>query len=91
MVNFREPLLADVFERGGGGNAEAHEEDIGLGIRKWSETVVIFLSCSIEEAEGIRLIADPAKFTLTHLSKASHIFDMCISLSLSIRKNGGLT
>jgi hypothetical protein len=43
-----EPLLADVLEGCGRGYGEAYEEDIGLGVRKGSETVVIFLSGGIE-------------------------------------------
>lgn len=32
VVDFGEPLFADVFERGGRGDAEADEEHVGLGI-----------------------------------------------------------
>lgn len=32
MMDFGEPLLADVFERGWRGHTEANEEDIGLGV-----------------------------------------------------------
>ena len=32
VVNLGEPLLANVFERGGGCDAKADEEDIGLGV-----------------------------------------------------------
>jgi hypothetical protein len=59
MVNFGEPLLTYVLKGGGGGDGEADEEDIGLGIGKGSETIVIFLSGSIEEAKGVWFIANP--------------------------------
>jgi hypothetical protein len=31
-MNFGKPLLANVLEGSGGGDAEADEEDVGLGI-----------------------------------------------------------
>ncbi|KFY37366.1 hypothetical protein V494_04780, partial [Pseudogymnoascus sp. VKM F-4513 (FW-928)] len=52
VVHFGEPLFAHVFEGGGGGDGEADEEDVGLGVGEGAETVVIFLSGGIEEAEG---------------------------------------
>lgn len=59
VVDLREPLLANVLEGCRGGDAEANEEDIGLGIGEGSKSVVIFLTSSIEEAQGIWLIANP--------------------------------
>jgi hypothetical protein len=50
VVYFREPFLSDVLEGGRGGDGEADKEDIGLGIREWTQTVVIFLSGGIEES-----------------------------------------
>lgn len=50
VVDFGKPLLADVFERGGRSDAETHEEDIGLGIREGSKSVVIFLTSGIKQA-----------------------------------------
>lgn len=44
MPNFREPFLLHVLERGGGGDAEADEKDVRLRVRKWTQTVVIFLT-----------------------------------------------
>jgi hypothetical protein len=32
VVDLGEPLLANVFERGGRRDAEADEEDVGLGV-----------------------------------------------------------
>jgi hypothetical protein len=48
VVYLGEPLFADVLEGCGRGYGEAYEEDIGLRVRKGSETVVIFLSGGIE-------------------------------------------
>jgi len=58
MVDFGEPLLADVLEGGGGGDAEAYEEDISLRIGEGAQTVVIFLTGCIEKTEGVRLVAN---------------------------------
>jgi hypothetical protein len=46
---FGKPFLSDVLEGGRGGDGEADEEDIGLGIREWAQAVVIFLSGCVEE------------------------------------------
>jgi hypothetical protein len=59
VVDFGKPFLSHVLKRGRGSDREADKEDIGLGIGKGAQTVVIFLSGGIEEAEGIRLVADP--------------------------------
>jgi hypothetical protein len=56
---FREPFLSDVFEGGRGSDGEADKKDVGLGIREWAQTVVIFLSGCIEETQGVWLITDP--------------------------------
>lgn len=61
VVDLWEPLFADVLEGGGGGDGEADEEDVGLGVGEGAETVVIFLSGGIEEAEGVWLVADPGR------------------------------
>ena len=61
MVDLGEPLLANVLKRGGGGDAEADEEDIGLRVRERSKSVVIFLSSGVEEAEGVGFIANPVR------------------------------
>lgn len=60
VVDLGEPLLADVLEGGGGGDAEANEEDVGLWVRQRSQSVVIFLTGGIEETEGIGFVANPA-------------------------------
>jgi hypothetical protein len=49
VVYLWEPLLADVFERGGRRDAEANEEDVGLGVRERAQAVVIFLSGGIKQ------------------------------------------
>lgn len=59
VVDLGEPLFSDVLKTGGRGDGKADEEDIGLRIRKRAETVVVFLTCGIEETKCVRLIADP--------------------------------
>lgn len=61
MVDLGKPLLAYILERSRGCDGEADEEDISLGIREGSETVVIFLSGSIKETEGVGLITNPLR------------------------------
>ena len=48
VMNFWEPLLSDVFERRWGCDAEADQEDVGLRVRKWTKTVIVLLTSSIE-------------------------------------------
>lgn len=64
VVDLREPLLADVFERGWRGNGEADKENVGLWVGERAQTVVILLSSSIKETESIWLITDPARLEL---------------------------
>ena len=59
VVDFGEPFLADVLERGGGGDTETNEEDVGLGVGERAEAVVIFLTGGVEETEGVGFVADP--------------------------------
>ena len=59
MVNFREPFFADVLEGGGGSDGEADEKDIGLGVGKRTETIIILLAGGIKETQGVWLIANP--------------------------------
>lgn len=54
-----EPLLADIFEGGGGGDGKADEEDVGLRVGQRTETIVILLTGGIEETQRIRFITDP--------------------------------
>jgi hypothetical protein len=65
VVHFGEPFLADVLEGGGAGDAEAHEEDVGLRIGEGAEAVVVFLASSVEEAEGVGLVADPGAMVVS--------------------------
>lgn len=44
-------LVHDILERVGAVNGEADKDDVGLGIREWSQTVVFFLSSSIPESK----------------------------------------
>jgi hypothetical protein len=50
VVYLGKPLLAHVLEGGGRGDAEADEEDVGLGVRERPQSVVIFLPGRVEEA-----------------------------------------
>jgi hypothetical protein len=61
VVDFGEPFLADVLEGGGAGDAEAHEEDVGLRIGEGTEAVIVFLAGGVEEAQGVGLVADPGE------------------------------
>lgn len=58
VVDFGEPLFLDVLKRCGRGYAEADEEDICLGVREGSQTVVVLLSCSVEQSEGVGVLAN---------------------------------
>lgn len=73
VVDLGEPLLADVLKRGGRCDGEADEKDIGLGVRKRTQTVVILLSSGIEKSKRVRLITNPAA---------------CVSLLSSVRTSG---
>jgi hypothetical protein len=44
MVDLWEPLFLDVFKRSGRCDAEADEENIGLGIRKRAKSIIILLA-----------------------------------------------
>jgi len=59
VMNLWKPLLADVLKRCGGCDAEADEEDVGLGIGEGAKAVVVFLSGCVEQAEGVGFVADP--------------------------------
>lgn len=59
VVYLGEPFLANVLERCRGGDAEANEEDIGLWVGQGSQSVVIFLTGGIEQAQRVWLVADP--------------------------------
>jgi hypothetical protein len=53
-----EPLLLDVLKASGASDAKADEENVGLGVRKRAEAVVILLTGRIKEAERVGVIAD---------------------------------
>ena len=42
-------LLLDVVEGVGGVDGKADEDDVGVGVRQRSETVVVFLTCRIPQ------------------------------------------
>jgi hypothetical protein len=50
MMQLRRPFLSGILELGFTVDGGDDYEDIGFGVRKWTETVVIFLTRSIEEA-----------------------------------------
>jgi hypothetical protein len=59
VVDLGKPLFPDVFKAGRGGYAEADEEDVGLRVGERPEAVVVFLSGRVEEAQSVRLVANP--------------------------------
>lgn len=59
VVDFGEPLLADVLKGSRRDDGEADEEDIGLRVRERTETVIILLTGSIEESESVGLVSNP--------------------------------
>ena len=59
VVDLGKPLLSHVLEACGRGDGEADEEDVGLRVGKRTQAIVVLLSCRIEEAKGVGLIADP--------------------------------
>lgn len=61
VMNFGEPLLANVLERGRRRHGEADEENVGLGVGQRAQTIVIFLTGGIEEAQGIWFVTDPIR------------------------------
>ena len=44
-------LVHDILERVGAVNGEAHKDDVRLRVRKWPQTVVLFLSGSVPEGK----------------------------------------
>ena len=59
VVDFREPFLPNVFKGRRGSHGEADQKDIGLGVRQWAQSIIILLTGSIEQSQGIRFISDP--------------------------------
>lgn len=59
VVYLGEPLFPYVFEGGRGGDGEADQEDIGLGVGQRAQAIVILLTGGIKETESVGLIADP--------------------------------
>jgi hypothetical protein len=47
VQNLRDPLLLDVVEGVGRVNSEADQDNVGVGVRKRSKTVIILLASSI--------------------------------------------
>jgi hypothetical protein len=61
VVDLGEPFLAHVLEGGGGGDGEAHQEDIGLRVGEGTQTIVILLTGRIKQTQRIGLITDPTR------------------------------
>lgn len=59
VMYFWEPFFAYVLERGRGCDTKADKEDIGLGVGQGAETIVVFLTGGVKEAEGVGFISDP--------------------------------
>lgn len=59
VMNFGEPLLLHVFEGSRAGNAETNQENIGLRIAEGTETIIVFLSRSIKQAQGVGFVTNP--------------------------------
>ena len=51
VLDLGNPFGLDVQKRRGGGEGEADEEDVGLGVGQGSETVVVFLTGGIPQAQ----------------------------------------
>ena len=58
MLDLRNPLLLHVLIAGGGDHTEADEEDIGLGVGEWSESVVVLLTRGVEESQCVGFPSD---------------------------------
>ena len=52
VADLREPLVANVLERGGGDDRVAHEEDVGVGVGQRAQTVVVLLPGGIPKTQG---------------------------------------
>jgi len=63
-------LVHDIFQRIRAVDGEAYEEEIGLGVRKWSQSVIFFLSGSVPEGEldclASRTVGDLSDVVLKH-------------------------
>jgi hypothetical protein len=51
VKNFRDPLLLDVVERIGRVDSEADQDNVRIGVRKRSETIVVFLASRIPKGQ----------------------------------------
>ena len=74
VVHLGEPLFLDVLERGGRGDAEADEEDVGLRVRERTQPVVVLLSGRVEQAEGVRVVADHDSHSLCSATTSASVF-----------------
>jgi len=51
VVYLRAPLLADVVEGIGRVDGKANQDDVGVGVRKGTETIIVFLASGIPKRE----------------------------------------
>jgi len=55
VVNLGEPLCANVVKRRRRNDGEADQEDISLGVRERTQSIIILLSCGIPQTQADRL------------------------------------
>lgn len=82
-MDFGKPFLANVLKGCWGGDGEAHKENVGLGVRQGSQSIVVFLPGGIKESECVRLITDPGQPTSVHVLRPN------VSRSLELRHKRG--
>lgn len=51
VQHLRDPLFLDVVERVRGINGKTDQDDVGVRVRKWAQTVVIFLAGGIPKSQ----------------------------------------
>ena len=78
VMHLGEPFFANVFEGCGGSHGKADQEDIGLGVRQRTKTIVILLTSSIKQAQRVGFVTDPdfeSDLLLTPQVSLSHLHD----------------
>lgn len=93
VVDLGEPLFPHVLKGGRGGDGEADQEDISLGVGQWAQAIVILLTGGIEETESVGLIADPVVSQQSGHGQNAILFFVVLCCSLFPRggKPGGNT
>ena len=72
VVHLGEPFFANVFEGCGGSHGEADQEDIGLGVRQRTKSIVILLTSSIKQAQRVGFVTNP-EIPSDHTFLISHV------------------